>query len=149
MKLNLFAAAVLAVAWPLSAAAHEHHAPHKGILCEFGEEFAHVELVLDPADGTLTVYALDGEAEKPVRLKQKELKVSVNAAKGKPVVLTLKAQANGLTGETVGDTSEFSARDARLKGIKAPTGKVVSILIKGKAFKNTVFPEAPETEGKK
>jgi hypothetical protein len=146
MKFYPLAAAVLALSWPLAAAAHEHHAPHKGVLCEFGEEFAHVEIVLDPADGTLTVYALDGEAEKPVRLKQKELKVSVNGLKGKPVVLTLKAQANELTGEKVGDTSEFSARDARLKGVKAPKGKVVSILIKGKAFKNTAFPEAEEVK---
>jgi hypothetical protein len=135
MRFYPLAAAVLALAWPLSAAAHEHHAPHKGILCE---------IVLDPADGTLTAYALDGEAEKPVRLKQKELKLSVNSAKGKALIVILKAQANALTGETIGDTSEFSARDARLKGVKAPAGKVVSIMIKGRAFKNTEFPEAPE-----
>jgi len=32
---------------------HEHHAPHGGTLVVFGDEAAHVELVLDPKTGAL------------------------------------------------------------------------------------------------
>jgi hypothetical protein len=46
-----------------TGAVHEHTAPHGGSLVEFGEEFAHIELVLDSATGVLTAYVLDGEAE--------------------------------------------------------------------------------------
>ena len=48
---------------------HEHTAPHGGALVGLGKEFAHVELVLEKATGKLTGYVLDGEAEKPVRLR--------------------------------------------------------------------------------
>ena len=41
---------------PAAATAHQHHAPHGGILVELGEEFAQVELVLDPVAGSLTAY---------------------------------------------------------------------------------------------
>lgn len=33
-----------------------------------GEEFGHLELLLNKETGELTAYVLDGEAEKPVRL---------------------------------------------------------------------------------
>ena len=61
----------------LPLAAHEHHAPHGGSLQVFGKEFAHLELVLDAATGRLTAYALDGEAEGPVRLKQRLIRLRV------------------------------------------------------------------------
>src|SRR6266699_3894920 len=79
------------------ARAHEHHAPHKGTLVEFGEEFAHLELVLSK-DGKLTGYVLDGEAEKAVRVKQKEIEIKISTIEGKEksVTITLKATANVL-----------------------------------------------------
>ena len=46
---------------------HEHTAPHGGTLVVFGNEFAHIELVLDQTTGKLTAYVLDGEAEKSVQ----------------------------------------------------------------------------------
>ena len=47
---------------------HEHTAPHGGTLVALGEEFGHLELLLNKETGELTAYVLDGEAEKPVRL---------------------------------------------------------------------------------
>ena len=91
----------------LQASAHEHHPPHKGTLVEFGEEFAHLELVLDPATGKLTAYALDGEAEKAVRLKQTEIVV-----------------------ETAPD-------NAIVTGLKLLTGKLLSVFPSGRPVKMT------------
>ena len=51
-------------------AKHEHHAPHHGALEVLGDEFAHVELVLDEKTGRLTAYVLDGEAENPRALQE-------------------------------------------------------------------------------
>jgi Flp pilus assembly protein TadD len=117
-------------------AEHEHSAPHGGALIELGEEFAHVEIVLDAATGKLTAYALDGEAEKAVRIKQSEIEVAVeNTA----VTIKLAGVANALTGETADDTSEFSGQSERLKGATDFDGIIKTISIKGKEFKDVAF----------
>ena len=41
---------------------HHHVAPHGGTLVVFGNEFAHLELVLDLSVGKLDAYFLDGMA---------------------------------------------------------------------------------------
>jgi hypothetical protein len=122
----------------LQASAHEHHAPHKGTLVEFGEEFAHLELVLDPATGKLTAYGLDGEAEKAVRLKQLEIVIGITGIKDLQTI-TLKAQGSELSGEKPGDTSEFSVTAEQLKNVKTFDGIVVAITIRGKDFKDVKF----------
>lgn len=118
--------------------AHEHHAPHKGSLQVLGEEFSHYELVLEPGSGRLTIYVLDGEAEKPVRVKQKQLtfKLAPRGSKAKPVTVFAKAVANELTGEELGDSSEFEAIVPALKGAKAFDGVLVLGQVKGQSFKN-------------
>ena len=125
--------------------AHEHKPPHNGTLVVFGEEFSHVELVLDPASGKLTGFVLDGEAENPVRLTQRaiRLKLKIN---DKQVSIALKAAANPLTGETAGDTSEFSAVIAGLKGLSRFSGTIVYAKIKGVTFRNVdfMYPEGNE-----
>ena len=131
---------------------HEHHAPHGGSLIELGEgEFAHLELVLDPVGGTLTGYSLDGEAENPIRLKQVRIDLLLRGVKGPgEFTLPLAASANSLTGETVGDTSEFSGRSDLLKGATAFTGRILTISTKGEKF-DTVefeFPARPEEDKK-
>lgn len=117
---------------------HEHKAPHNGALVVLGDEFAHVEIVLDPADGKLTAYVLDGEAEKSVRVKQAELELKI-ALPGEPLTLALKAVASSLTGETVGDTSEFSAQSDKLKDVKSFDAEVVAITARGQAFNAVKF----------
>lgn len=117
---------------------HEHKPPHQGTLVEFGEEFAHLELVLDAATGQLTGYVLDGEAEKPVRIEQKEIVLKV---KGKPSesAVMLKATGNTLTGEKPGDTSQFNGQSDTLKDLKVFDAFVVGITVKGKEFKDVSF----------
>ncbi len=118
MKKGLvLAVAVFAFAFLTSASAHEHHAPHKGTLVEFGEEFAHLELVIDAATGKISAYVLDGEAEKAVRIAQKEIEIKVvKGEKNDAFSVTVKAQEVVLSGEKPGDSSEFSGESEKLKG---------------------------------
>jgi hypothetical protein len=127
-----------ALALSATLAAHEHHAPHQGSLQVLGEEFSHYELVLDPLAGKLTIYVLDGEAEKAVRVKQKQLtfKLSPRGSKAKPLTLVAKAVANVLTGEKRGDSSQFEASSPGLKGIAAFDGVLLLGQVKGRSFKN-------------
>ncbi len=124
---------------------HEHSAPHGGALVELGEEFAHVEIVLDATTGKLAAYAFDGEAEKSVRVKQSEIEVAV---KNPATTIKLGGVANALTGETAGDTSEFSGQSDRLKGATDFDGVIKTISIKGKQFKDVEFnfPKGAEKE---
>src|SRR4051812_45186501 len=108
---------LVAMVLTYSVFAHEHKAPHGGALIEFGEEFAHLELTVDK-DGKVKAYALDGEAEKSVRLKQKTVEIEYALPRGAKGTLTLKAVASVLSGETEGDTSEFGGQDDKLKGVK-------------------------------
>jgi hypothetical protein len=119
---------------------HEHAAPHGGTLVELGEEFAHLELVLDSATGQLSAYALDGEAEKPVRLSAPSLALVVTPAdQTGPVAIELAPVENALTGERAGDTSLFRASVPTLMGRTAFTGRVETIAIRGRSFANVAF----------
>jgi hypothetical protein len=124
---------------------HEHSAPHGGALVELGEEFAHVEIVLEVTTGKLTAYALDGEAEKSVRVKQSEIEIAV---KNPAVTVKLGGVVNALTGETSGDTSEFSGQSDRLKGATDFDGVIKTVSIKGRQFKDVAFdfPKGDENE---
>jgi hypothetical protein len=135
---------------------HEHTAPHGGALVVFGGEFAHIELVLDSNEGKLTAYVLDGEAENPVRINQKEieLKISIESSDGQEgkrlnFPLKLRAVANVLTDETEGDTSEFAGQSDHLKGVTNFDAVVTVITIKGKEFKDVAFNFPKGNEGEK
>jgi hypothetical protein len=148
--MKTMAMGILALVLSAMAVAHEHKAPHGGTLIEFGEEFAHLELVLDK-EGKLNGYVLDGEAEKAQRVKQKEIEIKISSVEGKEqsIAVKLKAVANVLTGESEGDTSEFSASVPALKDVKKFEGVVNALTVKGKDFKDVKFkfPEGNE-EGK-
>jgi hypothetical protein len=122
------------------ATTHQHRAPHGGVLVELGGEAAHVELVLDPDAGSLTAYILDGEAEESVRLKQSSVTIAIDTSGSSAAqVLELPARANILTGETVGDSSEFSATSPSLLGMKSIRGRIVDIVVKGQDFRDVRF----------
>jgi hypothetical protein len=131
-------APLLLIAAYVGVYAHEHKPPHNGVLVECGDEFAHLELLADPDSGKLTAYVLDGEAEEPVRLKQSSIRLELNA-NGKKTSLTLKAVENPLTGEVKGDTSEFSVKSEKLKGVSGFSGMVALIKVKGVTFRNVKF----------
>ncbi|HTB23632.1 MAG TPA: hypothetical protein VK914_13125 [bacterium] len=116
--------------------AHEHHPPHHGSLQVFGEDAAHLELVLDAKTGRLTAYALDGEAEEYIRLAQPSIRIRVlkSDPAGKPFSLTLRAVANVLTGEKVGDSAEFETVSPHLRGLKSFEGRFGPVSIRGLRF---------------
>lgn len=119
---------------------HEHAAPHGGSLVEFGDEFAHLELVLDATTGTLTAYALDGEAEEPVRLAAATIDMTiVPDGAAATQAISLQAVENALTGERVGDTSQFRALVPALKGQSRFRGTIAEIRLRGQRFTEVEF----------
>lgn len=127
---------------------HHHAAPHGGALVALGDHFAHLEIVLDPAMGGLVAYVLDGEAEKALRIAQESLVLSVPSGQGDGSRLeaVLAAQANELTGETAGDSSEFRGEVPALKGATAFEATLAKIEIKGETIEGVKFgyPEGNE-----
>jgi Flp pilus assembly protein TadD len=115
---------------------HEHSTPHGGALLELGEEFARLEFVLDATTGRLTAYALDGKAEKAVRVKQSSIEITIfNPA----AVVKLYGVANSLTGESANDTSEFAGESDALKGASSFDGMIRAVTIRGRQFKGVTF----------
>ncbi len=125
---------------------HEHAAPHGGTLVVFGEEFAHLELILDPETGKMTAYVLDGEAERGVAVQQASLGIDVQPEGVERFEVALKPVANVLTGETPGNTSQFAGRSERLKGLAHFRGEIRRLEIKGQRFERVPFrfPEGNE-----
>jgi hypothetical protein len=128
--------------------AHEHKPPHHGSLQVFGKELAHLELLLDAKTGKLTAYALDGEAEHSVRLVQASIKIRVlrSIPQRPPFTVVLHAVANPLTGETVGDSSQFEGDNGRLAGLTAFEGQCEKVTLRGLKFPSTriKYPEGNE-----
>jgi hypothetical protein len=125
--------------------AHEHHPPHHGTLVVLGEEFSHVELLSNPGTGHLTAYILDGEAENPVRISLKSLQIKFKI-NGKTYWIRLLPQANPLTGEKIGDTSQYDGASKNLVGIHKFEGTILDIKARGTEFKNVwfLYPEGNE-----
>jgi hypothetical protein len=120
-----------------SSDSHAHAAPHGGTLVELGDHLAMLEFVVDAGAGTLTVYVLDGGAEQAVRIAQPTIAVTFDAPQALAgQTLTLAAKANVLTGETVGDTSEFVMTHPALKGQATFSARVSEIVVKGQTFRD-------------
>ena len=111
---------------------HEHAAPNGGILTEVGEHHASLEWLIE--ENQLKVYIFDGCAEKPIRLAQKEILVSVKTDKGSE--LKLLPVKNALTGEKEGDANTFAADAPNLSKDKISSISVHSVTIQGINYKN-------------
>lgn len=117
---------------------HHHTAPHGGCLVVFGNEFAHVEILVDEKSGKTQVYILDGEAKNGLPISQESLKLNIKHG-NLNYEITLKAQENSLSGEKLGNTSQFIGEDTRLKNIKEFDAILKTIEIRGQKFENTSF----------
>jgi hypothetical protein len=119
----------------------EHAAPaspHGGTVVALGT-VAHLEFVHDPSTGLLTAYVLDAAGKATMRIPAKSISVEVTPAGGKPVTVALTSTANGLTGDTVGNSSQFGGTAASLKGVTAFAGSVKEAVIGGQTFKDIAF----------
>lgn len=117
---------------------HEHHAPHGGTVVVLGKEVYHLELVRDAAAGTLTAYVLDGEMEKFIRIAAPAIELETTVA-GTPRKLVLTATANAMTGETVGDTSQFTAQADWLKEVAGFDAVIPLLEVRGVKFSAVAF----------
>ncbi|MDA1306796.1 MAG: hypothetical protein O2917_05990 [Acidobacteria bacterium] len=124
---------------------HAHQAPHGGVLVELGDHFAYLELVLDAETGSLTVYVLDAEAEQALRITQPTIGVTFDAPERMTgQAFTLEARGNVLTGETVGDTSQFGVTDSALKAMSVNGARIREVIVKGQTFRDLVV--TPSTQ---
>lgn len=115
---------------------HHHEAPHGGTLISLGDHVLHLELLLESERGQLVAWVLDGEAERAIRTEQAELSLTVlPTGETEPFELTMRAMANVLTGETVGDTSEFRGSSEGLVGVASFSGTLDSLTARGVTFR--------------
>lgn len=112
-------------------------APHGGTVVALGTAGS-LEFVHDPSTGTLTAYVLDGTG-KVTRIPAKAISVSVSPAGGAATAVSLSSTANGLTGDTVGNSSQFTGTSAALKGVTAFAGTVTEAAVGGETFKDVTF----------
>lgn len=118
--------------------AHVHAAPHGGSLIVLEEEVLNAELLVDASTGAVSLWVLDGHCESPVRVTQKEVALTVNVG-GTARTVRLDAVADALTGETVGDTSQFAATDDELRGVASFSGTIQSLSVGGRSFQSVKF----------
>jgi hypothetical protein len=137
---------------------HHHHAekgPHGGALVAIGHDDAHLEIVLNAETGTVTAYVLDGAAEKPVAIKQKNLQLALTLEHGHhhdekkgeedkkkedevPDATELLMLAAVSPGED-GTASEFSGQLDALKGADEFDAALTTITIGDKEFPGVTF----------
>lgn len=113
-------------------------APHGGTLVALGTA-GHLEFVLDPSSGLLTAYVLDAAGRAVTRIPAKSITVEVTPAGGTATTVSLASTANGLTGDTVGNSSQFGGTAPALKGATAFTGVIKDAVVGGQTFKDVTF----------
>ncbi len=92
---------------------HPTEGPHHGVLVELGNEEYHAEIIHDDTTGIVTIYLMDGHAEKTVTTSATE--VIINLKHGDtPEQYKLFAQPED--GNPTGQTSRFSLTDKELAG---------------------------------
>lgn len=117
---------------------HSHVAPHGGQVIILGNEAFHLELLHDRNAGRLTVYVLDGHMENFIRLPAPALKATCTV-QGADHPLVLNAVAQAATGETVGDSSQFSGEADWLKSPGVLAGSLETVEIRGQVFAHVRF----------
>ena len=120
---------------------HHHEAPRGGTLVELGDHVAHIEFLLDAEIGLLRAYILDGHAENPVQLTDASIALDITPeGADESFELTLEAQANPLTGEEPGATSEFAGRSDALVGLERFAVSLPALTVRGVDIDALVFP---------
>ena len=121
-----------------TASKHEHKPPHAGTAIELGNEQYHIELVRDATAGKLTAYILDGELENFVRITAPAILMNATFP-GRVESLRLQAIANSVTGEHLGDTSQFEAQGEWIKTVNTFDGIFPHLQIRSANFTNVAF----------
>ena len=100
--------------------------------------------------GRLVAYVLDGEAENPVRVAQDRLRLHIKEAPAEDVAVDLEAVASALSGEKVGDTSQFEAQADWLKTDKEFDAVLKNLVVRGNKYDEIKFnfPKGNDTDEK-
>lgn len=105
-----------------TARAEEEVGPHKGVVCEWGDEEYHLEFVPDTKTGTVTVYVYgDHKDFHKAKAKPIDAKMLVLALKTTPAV-TVKLEAKPIKDDGEGKCSVFVgkhdvfAKDMKFEG---------------------------------
>ena len=112
--------------------------PHGGMLVKLGTT-ANLEFVHDPSSGLLTAYVLDAAGTTVMRIPAKTITLEVTAPTGTSTPLVLNSTANGLTGDTVGNSSQFGGTATVLKGVEGFAGVIKEATVGGQTFKDIKF----------
>jgi hypothetical protein len=123
---------------PTPPMAHRHESLQGGTAVELGPHEFHLDVVHDPAAGTLRAYVMDGHMENFIRVRGESFEISAALPSGTTVLL-LKAVANSATGEKVGDTSLFETREEALKNVAGFNAVLKQITIRGRNYANVAF----------
>jgi hypothetical protein len=115
-----------------------HPPPHGGTTVQAGAS-AQLEFVLDPSSGLLTAYVLDGMGMNTQRTTAKTIELEITPTGGQATPLSLASTANGLTGDTVGNSSQFGGLLPALKGGSTFTGVVKSFTVNGQTVSGVRF----------
>jgi hypothetical protein len=117
---------------------HQDQPPHGGTPIGLGEDQFNLELVRDPAAGTLKAFVLDGEMEDFIRISAKVLEIDVEH-EGRKDTLKLLPVADAATGETVGDTCLFLTQADWLKRVDHFKGVIKNLAIQDQKFQSIAF----------
>jgi hypothetical protein len=101
-------------------------------------EALNVELLVDPKEGTLDLWVLDGHCEDVVRIAQEAVELTLVLG-GTAVAVRLDAVENALTGEKKGDTSQFRGSHEGLRGAGDFDGTLRSIRVGPRSFADVKF----------
>lgn len=123
---------------PIAETPSASTAPHGGTVLKLGAT-ASLEFVHDPSSGLLTAYVLDGASTKTMRIPAKAIDVQVTLPAGAKVDVSLASTANGLTGDAVGNSSQFGGTQAALKGVTVFSGVVKTLSAGGQTYSNVSF----------
>lgn len=118
---------------------HHHNPMFGGVLIELGDHAHNLELVHDKEAGTLDAYILGGHASKVVKISQESILIHLDLPSGETEIIELKAIADEITKETVGDTSHFAATHNSLKTAGSLKGKVQKIEAQGATYTEIAF----------
>ncbi len=125
---------------------HKHGSAHGGVATELGEHQYQLDLLHDPATGTLTAWIMDGHMEGFVKIATAEIAATASTATATNAVV-LKAVANAATDEKAGDTSQFQGQSDALKGVGGFALVVPVLEIRGNRFTNVTVTYAPPAGG--
>ena len=126
---------------------HNHVAPHGGNLIMLGDHMAQIEVIIDPKPGILTVYVLDGNAEKPLEIDQSEIAVTVTpepeADAKEPAPKAIKLMLTRVSNPEAPAEQKlppmFAGQSDQLKGVDHFDGVFSEIKVAGKDFDDIEF----------